>query len=225
MKILQNKGNHKILAIMAEGKPLELIETAGRVAYQSQDKIESGSAEEFVRKLRKLGHESVLEHSAMTVFFYNVSRGFTHELVRHRPASFTQKSTRYVKEKDLNVIIPPDKDPDEKLVTLTIPDENCHEIKVSVREWADLNEQMYRGLKEAGWINEDARQFLPIGTGGEIVITCNFREWRHIFELRCSKAAHWEIRKVLLDLLVDVQKRIPVIFDDFKIYSDYAEKT
>jgi len=88
----------------------------------------------------------------------------------------------------------------------------------------EMNEQMYRGLKEAGWANQDARQILPIGIKSQIVVTCNFREWRHIFELRCSKAAHWEIRRVILNLLIDVQKRVPVIFDDFKISSDYAEK-
>jgi len=222
MRILQNKGKHKILSIMAS-EPLELIETAGRVAYQSWDKIKDGSAGKFVGMIRSRHHESVLEHSAMTVLFDNVSRGFTHELVRHRLASFTQESTRYVDESNLNVVIPPDKDPDEKLVTLIIG-ENCY--KISCREWVGLNEQMYCGLKEeAGWINEEARQFLPIGTKSQIVVTTNFREWRHIFELRCSKAAHWEIRRVMLNLLIDVQKRVPVIFDDFKVYSDYAEKT
>jgi len=220
MRILQNAGKHQILDIMAE-KPLELIETAGRTAYQSWDKMKDGSAEKFVKMLRSKGHESVLEHSAMTVLFDNVSRGFTHELVRHRLGSYTRESTRYVDESNLNVVIPPNKDPDEKLVELKIGEE-CYNI--SFREWVGLNEQMYRGLKKSGWVNQDARQILPIGIKAQIVITCNFREWRHIFELRCSKAAHWEIRTVILNLLTDVQKRVPVIFDDFKIYEDYAKK-
>ena len=219
-RILKNEGKHEILEIMGE-KPLELIETAGRVAYQSDEKREDGSAEKFVRMIRSRGHESVLEHSSMTVLFNNVSRGFTHELVRHRLASFTQESTRYVDESNLKVVIPPDKDPDEKLVKLKIGKEY---YDISFQEWVEMNEQMYRGLKEAGWMNQDARQILPIGIKSQIVVTCNFREWRHIFELRCSKAAHWEIRRVTLNLLIEVQKRIPAIFDDFKIYRDYAEK-
>ena len=79
--------NVEILSIMAEGEPLKLIERAGRTAYQSQDKINDVSAKKFVTMLRNLGHESVLEHSAMTVRFSNCSRGLTHELVRHRLAA------------------------------------------------------------------------------------------------------------------------------------------
>jgi len=224
VKILQNKGKFEILAIMPE-KPLELIEIAGRVSYESQDKIEAGSAEKFVKKLRERGHESVLEHSSMTVFFSNVSRGFTHETVRHRIASFTQKSTRYVRDSIFKVIAPPDKDVDEELVTLRINKKNRKiSFKISFRQWIDLNRQMYHGLIKAGWAKQDARQVLPIGIEAPIVVTANFREWRHIFELRCSKAAHWEIRRVMLDLLIEVQKRVPVVFDDFEIHSDFAEK-
>lgn len=214
-QILQNAAKHKILAILVglEGEnPLELIELCGRTAYQSRDRITPGSAEKFVKMLRDKGHESVLEHSCMTVEFNNVSRGFTHELVRHRIASYTQESTRYVDESDFYVVVPPEKDFEEKLVELHLPDGN--KIKVSLKEWVDLNEQMYRGLREAGWIPQDARQILPIGIKAQIVITANFREWRHIFKLRTSPGAHWEIRQVMQNLLKDVQKRIPVIFDD-----------
>jgi thymidylate synthase (FAD) len=217
-EILKKAGSFRILAILVgiEGEnPLELIELAGRTAYQSRAKISKGTAERFVKVIREKGHESVLEHSAMTVEFNNVSRGFTHELVRHRLASYTQESTRYVDKSDFRVVIPPDKDPKEKLVELLLPGNT--KIKVSFQEWMDLNEQMYRGLRKAGWLPEDARQVLPIGIKSQIVVTANFREWRHIFELRCSPRAHWEIRKVMINLLKEVQKKIPVIFDDFKI--------
>ena len=162
--------------------------------------------------LRNRGHESVLEHSCMTVEFNNVSRGFTHELVRHRLASFTQESTRYVDESNFYVVIPPDKDESEKIVDLELSDGK--KIKISFKEWADLNEQMYRGLRKAGWIPQDARQILPIGIKSQIVVTANFREWRHIFKLRTDPSAHWEIRYVMSNLLEDVKERIPVIFDD-----------
>lgn len=218
VKILQNAGSHKILAIMvglAGENPLQLIELAGRTAYQSRDRITNESAGKFVAMINRRGHESVAEHSAMTVEFNDVSRGFTHELVRHRLAAFTQESTRYVDESDFRVVIPSDKNPDEKLVELDLG--NGQKIKVSFQDWMDLNEQMYRGLRMAGWVPQDARQVLPTGIKAQIVMTANFREWRHIFKLRCAFDAHWEIRRVMVNLLKDVQKMVPVIFDDFEI--------
>ena len=215
-EILKNQGSHKILAIMVgiDQSSLELIETAGRTAYQSRDKITEGSALKFAEMIRNRGHESVIEHSSMTVEFNNVSRGFTHELVRHRIASFTQESTRYVDESDFKVVIPPTRDGSEKLVELELP--NKEKIKVSFDDWMNLNEQMYRGLRKADWIPEDARQVLPIGIKSQIVVTANLREWRHIFKLRTSLGSHWEIRRVMTNLLQDMKERIPVIFDDIK---------
>jgi len=216
-EILKNKGAkaHRILAIMVglEGEnPLQLVEVAGRTAYQSRDRITDDSAAKFVEMIRKRGHEAVLEHSAMTVEFNNVSRGFTHELVRHRLASYTQESTRYVDESNLKVVIPPDKEPIEKLVELQLP--NGIKLKVSFQDWIDLNEQMYRGLRKAGWVPQDARQILPIGIKSQIVMTANFREWRHVFKLRTAPDAHWEIRQVMTNLLKEVKEKIPIIFND-----------
>ncbi|PIR90344.1 hypothetical protein COU04_00160, partial [bacterium (Candidatus Gribaldobacteria) CG10_big_fil_rev_8_21_14_0_10_33_41] len=87
-----------------------------------------------------------------------------------------QESTRYVDESNLKVVIPPDKEPNEKLVELQLP--NGIKLKVSFQDWIDLNEQMYRGLRKAGWVPQDARQILPIGIKSQIVMTANFREWR-----------------------------------------------
>ncbi len=221
-QILKNQGSHKILAIMTglNGEnPLQLIETAGRTAYQSRDKINDESANRFVDMIRRLGHESVLEHSAMTVEFNGVSRGLTHELVRHRVASYTQESTRYVDEKDFKVVLPPDKDENEKIVEVVLGQDGPVKVltKLSVKDFIELNEQMYKGLRSAGWIPEDARQILPNGIESQIVMTANLREWRHVFKLRCSKKAHWEIRRVFVNLLKDVKERIPIVFDDFVI--------
>lgn len=220
-EILQNKGSHKILAIMVglDGEnPLQLIEHAGRTAYQSQDKITDASSIKFVEMLRKRGHESAIEHSSMTVQFNDCSRGFTHELVRHRLMAITQESTRYVDESTFKVIIPPGKNADEKLVELNLPDGKS--LKVSFREWMEMNEQMYKGLRKVGWVPQDARQVLPTAIKSQIVITANFREWRHILKMRCAINAHWEIREVMMGLLKDVQKRVPVVFDDFGIAED-----
>jgi len=205
MEVLYPPGKCEILAILIGLKgedPLEVIELAGRTAYQSQSKIKEGSAEKFVRILRNLGHESVIEHSCMTVRFSNVSRGFTHEQVRHRLISVTQESTRYVAE---------------KIVELALP--GGESVNVSFQDWISLNEQMYRGLRKAGWVAEDARQILPIGIVSEIVITANFREWRHIFSLRGAPDAHWEIRMMVIELLKKAQQLVPVVFDDFEVDS------
>jgi len=223
-KILRNAGSYRILAIMyppTKFAPLELIELAGRTAYQSQDKITKNSAERFVKMLRDRGHESVLEHSAMTVEFNNVSRGFTHELVRHRLASFTQESTRYVDESDFIVVCPPDKDPDQ--LCIEISPEVLPDAVISFKQWMDLNEQVYRSLRKAGWVPEDARQVLPTAIKSQIVITANFREWRHILRLRTSLKAHWEIRAVMTKLLKELRATVPVVFDDILAGEEHEE--
>jgi thymidylate synthase (FAD) len=223
MKILQNEGSFKILALMAglNGEdPLSLIETAGRTAYQSRDKITQESAVKFAEILRKRGHESVFEHSCMSVEFNDVSRGLTHELVRHRIASFTQESTRYVDEKEFRVIAPPNKNLEERIVEIKIPGAELMPVKLSFKDFVDINEQMYKGLRTAGWVPQDARQILPNGIKSQIVVTANLREWRHIFKMRCAVDAHWEIREVMVKLLKEVQKRVPVLFDDFQITPD-----
>jgi len=211
--ILKNKGYHEILAMT--DKPLELIELAGRTAYKSQDKITEDSAIEFVKKIIKNRHESVLEHASMTVRFSFVSRGFTHEDVRHRIASFTQESTRYVDKSAFSVVIPPNMDEDAFAVDLILPS-GRREV-VTIKEWMELNEQTYRALRLNGWPPEDARQVLPIGIKTQIVMTANFREWRHIFKLRTSPRAHWEIRTVMSGLLQDVSRRVPAVFNDITI--------
>lgn len=221
MKLLKEAGSHRILGIMGQNDlnttaPLQLIEEAGRTAYQSRDKITSDSAEKFVEMLRERGHESVLEHSSMTVEFNDVCRGFTHELVRHRLMAITQESTRYVDESDFKVVIPPERDETETVI-LTLPMQiggGPQTIAVTFRDWMEMNENMYRKLRKKGWPAQDARQVLPIGIKSQIVVTANFREWRHIFKMRTAAAAHWEIRRVMMNLLEDVRGRIPVVFDD-----------
>ena len=227
MKILQNEGSFRILALMtgvAGENPLQLMETAGRTAYQSREKITDESSLKFIEFLRKRGHESVFEHSCMIVELNGVSRGLTHELVRHRIASFTQESTRYVDEKDFTVIAPPNRDLETKAVELKIPGSDAP-VKVSFKDFVELNEQMYKGLRQQGWLPQDARQILPNGIEAQIVVTANLREWRHIFKMRCAMDAHWEIRQVMVKLLKEVKQRVPVLFDDFQIAEDGQSAT
>lgn len=222
MEIIKNSPEYEILTPRKSLQAQLLnIERAGRTCYQSyRGAITKESAKKFITMIIKRGHESVIEHSTMTVRFSNVSRGFTHELVRHRLASYSQESTRYVdyakdsREADLDkfqikFIVPPHRDEKE---AVKLEDGR----NLSFSEMLQNVEMFYRGLRKSGWKPEDARQILPIGTKAEIVITANLREWRHIFYMRTSKYAHWEIREVMCRLLKDVQKDLSPVFDDFE---------
>ena len=221
MKIIK-KGKFKILTPISQlKKQLLNIENAGRTCYQSfKGKITEETARKFIKMLINRGHLSVIEHSIMTVKFMNISRGFTHELVRHRLAAYSQESTRYVDyarggddkpnldKFSVKVIAPSHKNIKEKV---TLEDGT----KISFIEMAKNIESYYRALRKSGWLPEEARQILPIGLRSEIVISANLREWGHIFRMRTSKYAHFEIRSVMISLLEKIQPILSPVFDDF----------
>jgi len=195
--------------------PLHMIELAGRTCYKSEDKITQDSAPKFAEMILKRGHESVVEHASATVRFI-CDRGVTHEIVRHRLASYSQESTRYCDYNGGHVsfILPP---------WCTLPDGIFNfDDKIdfvsdaeSTWYWAMINaERNYRNLREAGWKPEQARSVLPNSLKTEIVMTANLREWRHFFKLRTSAAAHPQMREVAIPLLLAMKERIPVLFDD-----------
>lgn len=215
------KGNYKILTPLDWlPKYLMLIEEAGRTCYQSdRGEINQETANKFIRMLIKRGHHSQLEHSLLTVRFDNCSRGFTHELVRHRLMAISQESTRYVdhfKGSDeinldainIKFIVPPHQNENEPV---QLPDGSM----MSATEMASRIEMFYQALRQGGWKPEDARQILPNGLKSEIVVSCNLREWRHIFYMRTEKYAHWEIRAIMCALLKELKTIIPVMFEDF----------
>ena len=177
---------------------LEIIELAGRTCYKSEGRITKDSSRKFVKRIIKQGHTSVLEHATASVRFIT-NRGVTHELVRHRLCSFSQESTRYVKyDGDMEFIKP---------VWLNLVN--------SI--WADSMrdaEQKYRGLLCMGWRPEQAREVLPNSLKTEIVVTTNLREWKHIFDLRCSKAAHPQIRELMISCRKGFREAIPIVFDE-----------
>jgi len=223
MKILRDAGSFEILTPEATlRQQLLIIEQAGRTCYQSfRGEVTQKSAEKFVRMIlsRNPPHESVIEHGWMTVRFAECSRGFTHELVRHRLASFSQESTRYVdyarrggkvdlKRFQVQFVMPPHRR-DEP-----VPRDDGRGMMTPTQMVEEM-ERSYRALRAVGWSPQDARQFLPIGQKAEIVMSANFREWRHIFRMRTAKDAHWEIRRVMGNLLAAVQQLVPVVFDDF----------
>lgn len=214
------KASFEILEIMASvsvdfvtDDSLRLIELCGRTCYKSEDKITEFSSREFVQKINNLGHESVLEHSAMTVKFI-CDRGVSHELVRHRLCSFSQESTRYCNYKGgVTFVIPPWLKMREGKYT-KIDDFLVGEpgvIWYNHMLWCEKN---YIQLLGVGWSPQQARSVLPNSLKTEIVMTTNFREWRHIFKLRCSSAAHPQMRELMIPLLGRCKEIIPVIFDD-----------
>ncbi|MDP2951027.1 MAG: FAD-dependent thymidylate synthase [bacterium] len=221
MQIIKNKPIFEILSDEKELKEQLLrIERAGRTCYQSNKKeITLETAQKFIKMLLQRGHESVIEHSNLIVRFPGVSRGFTHEIVRHRLCSFSQESTRYVdyaktgegpdlENFQLKCVVPPHLD-EQKQVDLE------GGRKMSLVEMFEEIEKFYRALRNAGFLPQDARQILPIGLKAEIVVSANFRQWRHIFELRCGLASHWEIRSVLGELLLKLKEILPCVFEDF----------
>lgn len=190
---------------------LKRLEQCGRVCYKSEDKITEGSAEKFVAGIIKRGHEAVLEHCSFTVKFI-CDRGVSHEIVRHRMASYCQESTRYCNYgkgkfgEEITVIEP------------------CFWAEGSDLYWAWKNaclisEQCYFSLLKSGATPQEARSVLPNSLKTEVVMTANIREWRHFLKLRCSPAAHPQMREVALILLDKVHALIPVCFDD--IWSEY----
>ena len=190
----------KLLAITPNCE--KLIEEAGRTCYKSGDKKTDTSSDNFIRTAIKRGHESIIEHASATFRINGASRSFTHQFVRHRLASFSQQSQRYVDEAEFNYIIPPS--------ILENP-----EAAELYRKYMVNTAETYSKLRQTGILKEDARFILPNALESEIVFTANFRELRTIFSLRLEKSAQWEIRKVCMDMLDIMKQEAPSVFGDF----------
>ena len=177
---------------------LNAIERYGRTCYKSEDKITGTSSSQFVRNIIKRGHESVIEHVSVTVRI-TTNRAISHELVRHRIASYSQESTRYVDYDEMEFIAPHNLD-DE-----------------SYRRWLILCTELeaeYKSMRERGVKPEVARDILPNCLKTELVMTTNLREWRHIIKMRISKQAHPQVREIAMMLLEMFSCVITVVFDD-----------
>ena len=193
------------------------------MCYKSEGKItEDGeSAKKFVKMLIDRMHEAMIEHSSLSVKFV-VDRGVSHELVRHRIASFAQESTRYVNyslEKfgnEINVIdIRNGIDLDNKMKNM-----DSDTISAIMGEWClamEDAEKHYMKMIELGATPQIARSVLPNSTKTEITITANYREWRNFFKLRVPNTAHPQMREVTIPLLKELKRRLPIIFDDIEI--------
>lgn len=201
---------------------LKNIEAAGRICYKSEEKITNDSASKFVPMLLARGHESVLEHQSFTVKFI-CDRGVSHEIVRHRLASFSQESTRYCNYSndkfgnELTFIIPEWITTDQLDLVMHLNEYNYMRTLESTKAWYLImheSENKYNLLIKAGWKPEQARSVLPNSLKTEIVVTANIREWRTIFKQRTSKSAHSQMRELICPLLDDLKAILPELFND-----------
>lgn len=186
---------------------LRRIEEAGRTCYKSEARITDESAPVFAASIIKRGHESVLEHEKVSVRII-CDRGVSHEIVRHRIASYSQESTRYCnygKAGEVAFIKP------------------CFwgEGSMMYAGWSEamqFSETVYLNMLKLGASPQEARSVLPNSLKTEIVMTCNLREWRHFFRLRTAAAAHPQMREIAVPMLREFQRLIPVVFDDLTPY-------
>ena len=185
---------------------LKHIEMCGRVCYKSEEKISEGSAETFVANIIKRGHEAVLEHYDITVKFI-CDRGVSHEIVRHRLASYCQESTRYCNYS---------KEGFGKEITVIAP---CY-LEPGTEGWSlwqlscTQAEKAYFDLLNWGCTPQEARAVLPNSLKTEVVMTANIREWRHFLKLRTSRAAHPQMREVAVLLRAELEGLLPGLFGD-----------
>ncbi len=181
-----------------DGSPEALLECAGRVCYRSEPKGDPGR---FLKARIREGHESLIEHASVTFEISGISRACSHQLVRHRIASYSQESQRYVDMSAPEFVMP----------------RTVAEDPAAAAIWQEFMAQVvqtYHRLRELGVPKEDARFVLPNATATRIVVTMNFRALRHFFAVRCDRAAQWEIRELALEMLRQVHALAPDVFDD-----------
>ena len=182
----------------ADGAPEALVEHAGRTCYRSEPKGDPGR---FLRARMSEGHESIIEHASVTFEISGISRACSHQLVRHRIASYSQESQRYVDMSAPEFVVPP----------------SVAETPQAMAVWDEFMGRVaeaYQRLRELGVRKEDARFVLPNATATRIIVTMNFRSLRHFFSVRCDKAAQWEIRALALEMLRQVYALAPSVFGD-----------
>lgn len=192
-----------------DGAPEALIEHAGRICYQSEKAVNSAAGDldvtaRFIQRRLQEGHESIIEHASASFEISGISRACSHQLVRHRLASYSQESQRYVDmsrqcEASQDYVIPPDIANDPEAMTIW---------SESVGQLATI----YQRLRKRGIKKEDARFLLPNATATRLVMTANFRELLHIFKLRISPEAQWEIRALCVRMLEAVYPHAPNVF-------------
>ncbi|MDD4868412.1 MAG: FAD-dependent thymidylate synthase [Mycobacterium sp.] len=198
-----------------------LVEFAGRACYQSWSKPNPKTATNagYIKHIIDVGHFSVLEHASVTFYITGISRSCTHELIRHRHFSYSQLSQRYVPEGDSRVVVPPGLEDDAELQQLLTDAADANraayarllaglEAKFSDQPNAILRRKQAR---------QAARAVLPNATETRIVVTGNYRAWRHFVAMRASEHADVEIRRLAIECLRQLADAAPTVFADFEI--------
>ena len=199
----------KVRLINYTKDPEKIVAQSARLCYSALDiedlreKLSDESIMKLIKKIMKLGHYSVLEHATFTFAIEGISRVTSHQLVRHRLASFSQQSQRYVKikEKGFPYVVPKSIEKNEKLA------------KIFIDTLKELD-GIYRLLLSHNIKAEDARYILPQAVTTKIIISANARELLHIFKLRCCNRAQWEIREIAMNMLKEVKSIAPTIFEN-----------
>jgi thymidylate synthase (FAD) len=202
MKIIEP--SFEILSNVDGIEVLKTIEFVGRTCYKSYDKITDDSSVQFVKKLIECGHEAMIEHYNITVKII-CDRGVSHELVRHRVASYAQESTRYCNYSH---------DRFNNEITVITPFGLSSQQYYYWHDSCTVAEKCYFAMLESGSTPQMARSVLPTSLKTEIVVTMNLREWRHFFKLRTAIGAHPQMREITIPMLSMFKKLIPVVFDD-----------
>lgn len=191
------------------GEIMRQLERAGRVCYKSESRISDTSAEKFIANIIKSGHESVIEHVSIT-FKIICDRGVSHEIVRHRLASYSQESSRYCDYSN-------DKFGGElSFIKPCFWGEGDENYLLWRQAMEDL-ERLYLSMRKKGARPEQVRSILPNSLKTELFMTANLREWRHFLKLRTSKRAHPQMRQIALQIYEILHKNLPVIFSDFDL--------
>jgi len=190
--------------LRGNGMPEELLEQAGRVCYRSERRGEAGS---FLQARIREGHESIIEHASLTFEISGISRACSHQLVRHRIASYSQESQRYVDLSDPELVVPP----------------SIAQSPAAMEIWDELMGRIknaYQDLRRLGIRKEDSRFLLPNAAATRIVVTMNFRELLHFFKVRCDRAAQWEIGALAKEMLKLAYQVAPSVFQD--LYTEFV---
>ncbi|OBK40138.1 FAD-dependent thymidylate synthase [Mycobacterium sp. 1245111.1] len=198
-----------------------LVEFAGRACYQSWSKPNPKTATNagYLRHIIDVGHFSVLEHANVTFYITGISRSCTHELIRHRHFSYSQLSQRYVPETQSQIVVPPGMEDDDELQRILT--EAADASRATYTELLDKLEEKFADQPNAILRRKQARQaaraVLPNATETRIVVTGNYRAWRHFIAMRASEHADIEIRRLAIACLRQLVDVAPAVFGDFDI--------
>ncbi len=195
----------KVKLLTHTPNPEKVIALSARLCYSKSGiddlkrNLTPEKVENFLKKIIEIGHESILEHVTFTFGIEGISRACSHQLVRHRIASYSQQSQRYVNFDNIEYVIPDSIKRDKKIL---------NKFKNFMSEISNF----YRDMLNNGIPAEDARFILPNACTTKIIVTMNLRELKHFFRLRCCNRAQWEIRELAINMLKLLKKKIPLLF-------------